>query len=72
MTKPSATQNSSDFHSASPEMARFNSALKDAMSISKGDLNRLLEQDKVTPLAPQKRGRKPKASASDRASQLPS
>ncbi len=45
----------------SPEMARFNTALKQAMQVSKEDLKRLLAQDKITPLAPQKRGPKPKA-----------
>jgi hypothetical protein len=46
--------------SNSPEMDRFNAALKQAMSVSKAELKRLLAQDKITPLAPQKRGRKPK------------
>jgi hypothetical protein len=45
----------------SPEMTRFNDALRQAMQVSKTDLKRLLAQDKVTPLVPQKRGRKPKA-----------
>jgi hypothetical protein len=49
--------------SPSPEMDRFNNALRQAMRVSKADLKRLLAQDKITPLAPQKRGRKPKASA---------
>ena len=43
---------------SSPEMDRFNAALKQIMRVSKTDLNRLLAQDKVTPLAPQKRGPK--------------
>ena len=47
----------------SPEMARFNTALRQAMRVSKDDLKHLLAQDKLTPLAPQKRGRKPKTSA---------
>jgi hypothetical protein len=47
------------------EMTRFNDALRQAMSVSKEELNRLLAQDKVTPLALQKRGRKPKISVSD-------
>jgi hypothetical protein len=42
-------------------MSRFNVALKQALSVSKSDLNRLLAEDKITPLVPQKRGRKPKA-----------
>jgi acylphosphatase len=50
-------------NSDSPEMARFNDALRQAMRVSKADLKRLLAEDKVTPLVPQKRGRKPKASA---------
>jgi hypothetical protein len=45
----------------SPEMSRFNVALKQALSVSKSDLTRLLAEDKITPLVPQKRGRKPKA-----------
>lgn len=48
----------------SPEMTRFNSALRQAMQVSKADLKRLLAEDKVTPLIPQKRGRKPKSVAS--------
>jgi hypothetical protein len=52
----------------SPEMMRFNDALRQAVSVSKDDLNRLLAQDKVTPLVPQKRGRKPKTVASGPAS----
>jgi hypothetical protein len=47
----------------SPEMVRFNDALRQAMQVSKADLKRLLAEDKVTPLVPQKRGRKPKSSA---------
>jgi hypothetical protein len=54
--------------SESPEMLRFNDALRQAMRVSKADLKRLLAEDKVTPLVPQKRGRKPKSSASGPAS----
>ena len=54
--------------SLSPEMVRFNDALRQAMSVSKADLKSLLAEDKITPLVPQKRGRKPKTSASDLAS----
>src|SRR5258707_10904420 len=53
-----------DIHSDfSPEegFTRFQQALGSALSVSKADLNRLLEKDKVTPLVPQKRGRKPKS-----------
>ena len=46
-----------------PEMAQFNSALRKIMRVSKTELTKLVEQDKVTPLVPQKRGRKPKVSA---------
>jgi hypothetical protein len=52
----------------SPEMARFNDALRQAMQVSKADLKRLLAEDKITPLVPQKRGRKPKPVASALAS----
>jgi hypothetical protein len=57
----------SDFP-ADVSMARFRSALGNAMKVSKEDLNRLLAQDKITPLVPQKRGPRPKTSASARAS----
>jgi hypothetical protein len=49
-------------------MVRFNDALRQAMRVSKADLKRLLAEDKVTPLVPQKRGRKPKSVASALAS----
>jgi len=54
-----STDVKSDFP-ADVSMARFRSALRDAMKVSKEDLNRLLEKDKATPLAPQKRGPRPK------------
>jgi hypothetical protein len=57
----------SDFP-ADVSMARFRSALGSAMKVSKEDLNRLLAQDKFTPLVPQKRGPKPKSAVSARAS----
>jgi hypothetical protein len=44
----------------SPEMVRFNDALRKAMQVSKADPNRLLAEEKLTPPIPQKRGRKPK------------
>jgi hypothetical protein len=47
--------------SPSPEMQRFNETLRQVMQVSKEDLKRLLEKDKITPLVPQKRGRKPKS-----------
>ena len=61
--KQGVPQNDPNFHNISPEMAKFNTALRRVMRVSKDDLNRLLEADKVTPLVPQKRGRKPKTSA---------
>lgn len=48
----------SDF-SAEESMTRFQTTLGKAMKVSKRTLNRLLAQDKVTPLAPQKRGPRP-------------
>jgi hypothetical protein len=48
----------------SPEMAKFNSALRGALSISKSDLNRLLSEEKVSHNLKQKPGRKPKSVAS--------
>jgi hypothetical protein len=60
-------QVSPDFHS-SPEMVRFNAALRKVVRVSKSKLNRLLAEDRITPLAPQKRGRKPKILASAPAS----
>ena len=53
---------------SSPEMDRFNDALRQAMRVSKADLKALLERDRVTPLVPQKRGRRPKPVASGPAS----
>jgi len=58
------TENSQE----SPEMARFNDALRQALQVSKSNLKRLLSEDRGTPLVPQKRGRKPKTSASSPAS----
>jgi hypothetical protein len=51
-------------HEQTPEMARFNAALRQALKVSKDDLKRLLAEDKITPLVPQKRGPKPKNSHS--------
>jgi hypothetical protein len=48
----------------SPEMARFSAALRRVVSVTKADLKQLLAQDKLTPLVPQKRGRKPRSLAS--------
>ena len=45
----------------SPEMAKFNTALRGALSLSKSDLNRLLSEEKVSHRLRQKPGRKPKS-----------
>jgi hypothetical protein len=49
-----------------PEMARFNDALRQVMQVSKGDLKALLKDDKAVEATRQKRG--PKPSVSDPAS----
>ena len=46
---------------SSPEMQELNEALKRVMRVSKTGLNRLLAEDTITPLVPQKRGCEPKA-----------
>lgn len=46
-----------------PEMARFNDALRQVMQVSKGDLQRLLHDDKAVQATRQKRGPKPSSSA---------
>ena len=46
---------------SSPEMQELNEALKRVMRVSKTGLNRLLAEDTITLLVPQKRWRKPKA-----------
>jgi hypothetical protein len=48
----------------SVEMARFNTALRGALSLSKADLNSLLSEEKVAHNLKQKPGRKPKSVAS--------
>jgi hypothetical protein len=50
--------------STSPEMDRFNIALRGALGLSKLDLNRLLSEEKVSHRLRQKPGRKPKSVAS--------
>ena len=57
----------SDF-SADESMARFHAALGGAMKVSKSKLNRLLLEDRITPLASQRRGRRPRYLASAPAS----
>lgn len=62
-----ATELKSDFP-PDLSLARFNDALRGAMRVSKSELSDLLAKDRQTPLAPQKRGRKPKSAASGPAS----
>jgi len=45
-------------------MLRFNAALGAVLKVSKADLNRILAEEKAHPAPRQKRGRKPKTSAS--------
>jgi hypothetical protein len=52
----------------SPEMDRFNAALRQVLSVSKSDLNRMLTDEKTAKLGKVKPGPKPKSSASARVS----
>jgi hypothetical protein len=52
----------------SPEMDRFNTALRQVLRVSKSDLNRLLAEDKADKAGKVKPGPKPKSSVSGRAS----
>ena len=45
-----------------PEMARFNDALRQVMSVSKDELNERIEADKQSRADKPKRGPKPKSS----------
>jgi len=51
----------------SPEMNRFNAALREVMQVSKADLNRLLDEEKAN-AQPRKAGRKSTSSVSSHAS----
>ena len=51
-----------------PEMARFNDALRQVMQVSKSDLKALLKDEGAVEATRQKRGPKPKSSVSDHAS----
>lgn len=51
-----------------PEMTRFNDALRQVMQVSKTDLKSLLTNDEAIQATRQKKGPKPKPSASGRAS----
>jgi hypothetical protein len=49
-------------------MTRFNDALRQVMQVSKDDLKALLKDEHAIDATRQKRGPRPKTSASDRAS----
>jgi hypothetical protein len=51
-----------------PEMMRFNEALRDVMKVSKNDLKTLLRDHKAIQAVRQKRGARAKTSALDHAS----
>jgi hypothetical protein len=51
-----------------PEMARFNDALRSVMSVTKPELTALLRDEKAIESVRQRKGPKPKTSASARAS----
>jgi hypothetical protein len=51
----------------SPEMARFNDALRSVMSVTKPELTALLHDEKAIEAVRQRKGPKPKTSASARA-----
>lgn len=46
--------------SSTPEMARFNDALRQVLSVSKSELNRRMEADRQAKAGRPKRGPKPK------------
>ncbi|HTW45276.1 MAG TPA: hypothetical protein VMD58_06990 [Acidobacteriaceae bacterium] len=53
---------------STPEMARFNDALRQVLSVSKSELNRRMEADRQSKAGRPKRGPKPKTSVSGHAS----
>jgi len=53
---------------STPEMTRFTDALRQVMQVSKPQLNALLKDQKAIEGVRQKRGPRPKTSASDRES----
>ena len=53
---------------ATPEMARFNDALRAIMQVSKTELKAALHDEKAIEAVRQRKGPKPKTSASARAS----
>jgi hypothetical protein len=52
----------------SPEMARFNDALRSVMTVTKPELMALLHDEKAVDAVRQRKGPKPKTSASARVS----
>jgi hypothetical protein len=54
--------------SSTPEMARFNDALRSVMTVTKPELTALLHDDRAIEAVRQRKGPKPKTSASARAS----
>jgi len=53
--------------SKTAEMRRFNNALRDVLSVSKSDLNQMLEDERRSKIGKPKPGPKPKSSASGHA-----
>jgi hypothetical protein len=53
---------------STPEMTRFNDALRQVMKVTKPELNALLRDDEAVESVRQRKGPKPKTSASARAS----
>lgn len=51
----------------SPEYTKFDSAMRQILQVSKTDLNRMLDEEKIANAGKPKRGPKPKTSVSDRA-----
>ena len=51
----------------SPEMTRFNNALRQVMQVSKRDLDKMLADEKAAKSGKVKPGPKPKSSSSDHA-----
>lgn len=54
--------------SHTPEMSRFNDALREVVKVSKSELDVLRKDQKAIETTRQKRGPRPKSSASDHAS----
>jgi len=52
---------------STPEMARFNDALRSVMTVTKPELTALLNDDKAIDAVRQRKGPKPKTSVSARA-----